>query len=647
MKLKKARVTNFKSIIDSTDVELDNITCLIGKNEAGKTAFLRALEGFRPINEQFTYSILDDYPRQYRSTYRSRYKDKDAQVIVTVWELEKSDHLALAEEFGEEAIKSNEVILSKNYNQSNYSGKIQIEHKAVLKYLCDRFNLTDIEAKVIEKSETTKIAFDNLLKLKKPSAAQQKLLEHLKLYRANCATLKAVDILSQRVPYFIYISDYAIMSDKISFNQIRHDIQGNINRSDQIFLNLLELGGTNIDELEQISTSKELNARCETISDVITSKVFGYWSLNNTLEFKLKVTTGWLNDPAPFGKGVIACAYIVDKNNNIELILSERSAGFIWFFTILVRIAQYGEDTILLMDEPGLTIHGAAQKDLLLYFEEIIGPKQQLVYTTHSPFMVPANDFSRVRTVEFVETKEMSDGSVIEGTRVSQGISAGASTVNLPILGALGIELTQNFFVGRNTLLVEGASDLYYLQAFSKHLRTHNRQGLDPRWAICPIGGITKFSVFISLFKGNSLNTVVVADYEPKQKQILDTLYKQMDGDKTRVILVTDIVGKREADIEDLFEPKFYFKLVNDSYGFDEKKALGDIHMGSNGRRITKIVQGHFDSISLNYSHEKPSRYLLSNAELLKQETEEVSKTVNRFEILFTKVANLIADTSI
>ena len=43
MKLTEARVGNFKSIDDSDPFTLDQVTCLVGKNEAGKTAVLEAL----------------------------------------------------------------------------------------------------------------------------------------------------------------------------------------------------------------------------------------------------------------------------------------------------------------------------------------------------------------------------------------------------------------------------------------------------------------------------------------------------------------------------------------------------------------------------------------------------------------------------
>ena len=43
MKLTSVRITNFRSIQDSTEFQIGDVTCLVGKNESGKTAFLRAL----------------------------------------------------------------------------------------------------------------------------------------------------------------------------------------------------------------------------------------------------------------------------------------------------------------------------------------------------------------------------------------------------------------------------------------------------------------------------------------------------------------------------------------------------------------------------------------------------------------------------
>ncbi len=56
MRIKKARIQNYKSIIDSSEVSFDEIiTALIGKNEQGKTNFLKSL-----ITIERKYSYKND-----------------------------------------------------------------------------------------------------------------------------------------------------------------------------------------------------------------------------------------------------------------------------------------------------------------------------------------------------------------------------------------------------------------------------------------------------------------------------------------------------------------------------------------------------------------------------------------------------------
>ena len=64
MKLRRARVTHYKSIDDSGWVDLDLITCMLGKNESGKTAFLSALRRLSPVMGDTTVFELTDYPRK-------------------------------------------------------------------------------------------------------------------------------------------------------------------------------------------------------------------------------------------------------------------------------------------------------------------------------------------------------------------------------------------------------------------------------------------------------------------------------------------------------------------------------------------------------------------------------------------------------
>jgi hypothetical protein len=77
----------------------------------------------------------------------------------------------------------------------------------------------------------------------------------------------------------------------------------------------------------------------------------------------------------------------------VEVNLDERSRGFRWFFSFYITFAADADggaakDAILLMDEPGLYLHIQSQKDLLAHW--ITDFDNQIIYTTHSPFMVPA-----------------------------------------------------------------------------------------------------------------------------------------------------------------------------------------------------------------------------------------------------------------
>lgn len=52
------------------------------------------------------------------------------------------------------------------------------------------------------------------------------------------------------------------------------------------------------------------------------------------------------------------------------------------------------EDAILLLDEPGLSLHPLAQRDLSAFFDGLT-KTNQILYTTHSPFLVDPDRLDR------------------------------------------------------------------------------------------------------------------------------------------------------------------------------------------------------------------------------------------------------------
>src|SRR5699024_1411238 len=121
--------------------------------------------------------------------------------------------------------------------------------------------------------------------------------------------------------------------------------------------------------------------------------------------------------------GRVAIIRVENTNHRVTVPLSERSAGFVWFFSFLSQFKQlkkHAGDSIILLDEPGLTLHGKAQADLLRYLVERILPDHQVIYTTHSPFMVPAHRLADVRVVEDVVDYTNPRRPVVKGTKVSK-----------------------------------------------------------------------------------------------------------------------------------------------------------------------------------------------------------------------------------
>jgi hypothetical protein len=345
------------------------------------------------------------------------------------------------------------------------------------------------------------------------------------------------------------------MAGEISLTKLAQDKKQNrVEIGDQIFLDFLEYAGTSVDELQQTKKYEELKAQCEGASNEITDEIFQFWSQNEALSVKIELGEGKPEDPAPFNTGTIAKIRIENQYHRASVPLSERSAGFVWFFSFLAQFKQLKKiagNAVLLLDEPGLTLHGKAQADLLRYMQERLLPSHQVIYTTHSPFMVPAERLADVRVVEDLIERDERARPIVRGTKVSADVLSVDKDTLFPLQGHLGYEITQSLFIGKNTLLVEGPSDILYIQAFSQALKNRKRVGLDPRWTICPSGGIDKIWSFASLFGGNKLNIAVLCDLGHGEKTKVERLKQSQILNSGQVWTVADFTGKSESDVED------------------------------------------------------------------------------------------------
>lgn len=657
MKLVKAKVENFRSVENSTEFEIGDMTCLVGKNEAGKTALLQALSILRPYEDreyedrEAEYDKVNDYPRRFFSNFDERHPDGKAVVATTRWEFSEEARQRLSDEFGEDAIKGDTFTIRSGYGYERTSWDLPIDEVGAIKNLIGRFRLNATEQSPLRKSKTLQDLISALERIGTRTEKHEKILAHVKAYRGESLCEKGVDLISDLVPHFLYVSHYDRMSGEISVKHlIDQQSSNNIKKEDEIFLDFLEFSGTTLEELRDTRRFEELNAKCEAASNSITEQIFEYWSQNDALEVEVRFSEGLPEDPAPFNSGTVARARVKNTLHRASVPFSERSAGFVWFFSFLVQFAQIRKEAgnvIILLDEPGLTLHGKAQADLLRYVEEKLLPHHQVIFSTHSPFMVPAHRLETVRIVEDVVDKS-GRRPIPHGTKVSSDILATDKETLFPLQGALGYDITQSLFVGKNTLLVEGPSDILYLQAFSNALKRRGRESLDRRWTLCPSGSIDKLQPFVSLFGGNHLNVAVLTDIARGSKKALTKLKQSQILKAGHLYTIAGFVNKDEADSEDIFEEALFLQIVNKAFDLPTKHKL-TLESLSETRdktpRLVKRVEAAFntmpDTIPI-FDHFTPASWLIRNLEILDAEDGEVLRTLGRAEKIFQSFNKLL-----
>jgi predicted ATP-dependent endonuclease of OLD family len=213
------------------------------------------------------------------------------------------------------------------------------------------------------------------------------------------------------------------------------------------------------------------------------------------------------------------------------------------------------DNVIILLDEPGLTLHGKAQEDLLRYIEEKLLPSHQVIFSTHSPFMVPPKRLADCRIVEDVIDNKASSRPQSLGTQITEDVMSTDKDTLFPLQGALGYSVTQSLFVGENSLLVEGPSDVLYLEALSNELELRGRKGLSRKWVMCPAGGIDNLRPFVSLFVGNHLNVAVLSDQGQGDKSKIERLRRSEVLAAEQLHTIAELLNRAEADVEDVMTP--------------------------------------------------------------------------------------------
>jgi len=380
---------------------------------------------------------------------------------------------------------------------------------------------------------------------------------------------------TKMMPKYVYYSNYGNLDSDLYLPRVIEDLnREDLNEKAQAkvrtirtlfeFVNLdpkeiLSLGDqgsrtANSDEIEKHTAQKaEREVLLDSASTSFT-KNFNDWWKQGKYKFDFQADGDYFK------------IWVSDEVRTEKIELEARSTGLQWFFSFylifLVESLHEHRNAILLLDEPGVTLHPNAQKDLFEFFEGL-AEKNQIFYTTHSPFMVDADHLERVRSVYVDKSGYTVVSSDLRASEREKGLNQSQSIY--PAHAALGLTVSDTLLINCIPVLVEGISDQFYLSALKNLLISKGKIQPLKEIAFIPTGGVKAIKATTGIIQGKNedLPYVIIDGDNPGQKIKKDLIQSFYSNEADRVIDISEYTGVKNGEIEDIFPADKFAQFVS------------------------------------------------------------------------------------
>ena len=569
MRLTHVRVQNYRCVRDTGWFEVEQAkTILVGPNEAGKTAVLEALHRINPPDGVREFDPLRDYPRKlYNADIQSgRLDPKSIPVASAQFELEPEDLAELPNGFGATGYSCTRYLNNRLTHTLEGGPEVVVFSEEIRKDLQRLAIHVDSHAAEGQEDEepglgaglddvigdwqvgTTRIAADRATELRHwldsalpfvdekdatEDARHTRLLEYTRIPEQRDV---AVAKLKSRLPVFVYFNNYFRVRPNLHLRHLADRVQQNIlddDRYDYGNLCLLKLLGFTARELADLGAAPdpgddqeefnryrsqldERGIQLNAASIRLTDEIRSIWNPDRS---RSEADTVLILADGQYLKVVI------QDELGVQIEVDQRSAGFQWLVSFFVVFFAEAKDAhanaILLLDEPGLSLHGLKQREFRQTISRL-AQDNQTMYTTHSPFLVGPEELDLVRVVEMTDRDE--------GTKVHTTVTASDPAALLPLQEALGYDLAQSMFAQQRNLVLEGLTDYWYFEATAQQLRDADLAHLNERIALLPANAAGKVVYFATILHANNLKVAALLDSDnagdqaAKQETLIHTL---------------------------------------------------------------------------------------------------------------------------
>ena len=618
MQLIGYRVTNFRSVDDSGWIDTDSVTSLIGVNESGKTNLQIPLWKLNPAQEGEIHPN-SDYPKRIFGKIRENPGDFAFISAKFALQVELANTLATLANVGNDVTAE---VTVERYFDGKYAidfhlfVKPQVTTEAVTSALAASIMqikaITPMKTEeqgyplLMQKLATFQESFGTdqgpmVAKLKtlmasvkelvpdsppKSSAVYPRihwLLDELQAFLAKetapipSAVTGMKEAVVAALPKFVYYSNYGNLDSEI---YLPHVVQ-NLSRSDlgaketakartlRVLFKFVKLKPTEILALGQdhkdpsrqptepeiaviAEKKRERSILLQSAGTDLTAKFKQWWKQGN-YRFRFEADGDHFR------------IWVSDDRRPEEIELESRSTGLQWFlsFYLVFLVESQGgshQSAILLLDEPGLSLHPLAQRDLAEFFNGL-GTTNQIVFTTHSPFLVDADRLDRVRKI-YVDECGTTRASPDLRKSSAKNAQAGAAYA---VYSALNLNISESLLLGCQPVVVEGPSDQHYLTAI-KVLLISQRLIAPTRELVFPPGGGTKtLRITASILTGrdDELPFALMDGDVMGARMIKELSTNLYSADKQKLLCTDNYTSFTGSEVEDLFPPTIVADAVD------------------------------------------------------------------------------------
>jgi predicted ATP-dependent endonuclease of OLD family len=652
MKLIKARIQNYRSIKDTGIFEIEDFkTILVGPNEAGKTVILQALQQLnKPVGID-GFDDIRDYPRsRYNDITTGKVKTEDIEVVRGYFKMDEEDKKLIPKEFHDCIY----VLYRKMDNKGCYfleNAPNRVKYKDVKndlfrlvshldsQFLNDEQNLNKPKPSDSIKSLTDTL-FDNTIFTKELSDKLKKWMEEryplideenqkeeeryskvIELLEYNNVYDGVEKLINERKPVFVLFNNYFKVKPLIHLEHLADRVEQRLLDDDKFYdygnLCLLKLLGFASRELSNIGKTPSPNKNdydgLKKYRDTLDKRSYQLDAASIRLTREIK--TIWNPNPnRPEAEKISISAdgqylkVVVEDDIGVKIELDQRSEGFQWLVSFYIVFFAESMDkhknAILLLDEPGMSLHGLKQRD----FRETISKlanKNQTIYTTHSPFLVGPGELDLVRVVELKDREE--------GTKVHTTISSSDPAGLLPLQEALGYDLAQSLFTQQKNLILEGLTDYWYIEVTASLLRENKIIALDDKIALVFANSAGKVVYYATILHAHNLKIAAILDSDSAGDQAAQQENLVHSVGNKNILRTKDFcVNVSKAEIEDLLRETL-IGIVKDEYNIDVKSI-------SDSQQTRPIID--------IFTNEVPnfSKYKLAKAYIKWSKTNDASK---------------------